>query len=145
MGIRATLSLLTFRGEAAKIARCRSTATASRLRTTPRYAAWNAHDPDAIAAVFAADAELLDAGSPEPVRGRDAIRARAAGLLEAFGDFHLERLHLLIDPPCNADRWRVTAVHSGDFLGLAPTGRKISVEGCTFSTFGADGAVSCAT
>ena len=42
------------------------------------YAAWNAHDPDAVAAVFAADAELLDAGSPEPVRGREAIRARAA-------------------------------------------------------------------
>ena len=105
------------------------------------YVAWNAHDPDAVAAVFAQDAELLDAGSPEPVRGREAIRARAAGLLEAFGDFHLERLHLLIDPPSNADRWRVTAVHTGDFLGLAPTGRKISVEGCTFSTFGADGLV----
>ena len=105
------------------------------------YVAWNAHDPDAVAAVFAKDAELFDAGSPEPVRGREAIRARAAGLLEAFGDFHLERLDLLIDPPSNADRWRVTAVHSGEYLGLAPTGRRISVEGCTFSMFDKTGLV----
>jgi steroid delta-isomerase-like uncharacterized protein len=105
------------------------------------YAAWNAHDPDAVAAVFAEDAELVDAGSPEPVRGRDAIRSRAAELLGAFGEFRIERLDLLVDPPSNADRWVVSAVHSGEFLGLAPTGRRIRVEGCTFSRFGDDGLV----
>ncbi|HEY1275349.1 MAG TPA: SgcJ/EcaC family oxidoreductase [Thermoleophilaceae bacterium] len=105
------------------------------------YDAWNSHDPDAVAAVFAEDAVLIDAGAGEPVRGREAIRARAADLLEAFGDFQLERLQLLIDPPSNADRWRVTAVHRGDFLGIPATGREISVEGCTFSDFGDDGLV----
>ena len=105
------------------------------------YAAWNARDPDAVAAVFAPDAELVDAGAPEPVRGRAAIRTRAVELLAAFGDFGLERLDLLIDPPSNADRWRVTATHRGEFLGIPATGRTIRVDGCTFSTFGADGLV----
>jgi predicted ester cyclase len=105
------------------------------------YAAWNAADADAVAAVFAADAVLMDAGSPEPVRGREAIRARAVGLLAAFADFHLERVELLIDPPCNADRWVVSAVHRGEFLGIAPTGRSIRVEGCTFSRFDDTGLV----
>jgi predicted ester cyclase len=105
------------------------------------YAAWNAHDPEAGAAVFAEDAELVDAGNPEPVRGREAIRARAVELLDAFGDFHLERLDLVIEPPSNADRWRVTATHVGTFLGIEPTGNRIQVEGATFSRFGDDGLV----
>ncbi len=63
------------------------------------------------------------------------------GLLEAFGDFELERLDLLIDPPSNADRWRVSAVHRGEFLGIPATGRSIRVEGCTFSRFDRDGLV----
>src|SRR5574342_61094 len=56
------------------------------------YAAWNAHDPDAVAAVFAEDAVLREAGRPEEIRGRAAIRARAAALLGAFPDFRLERV-----------------------------------------------------
>jgi ketosteroid isomerase-like protein len=35
----------------------------------------------ALAAIFAEDAVLIDAGVPEPVRGREAIRGRAADLL----------------------------------------------------------------
>jgi steroid delta-isomerase-like uncharacterized protein len=105
------------------------------------YAAWNAHDPDAVAAIFAEQAELIDTCNPEPIRGRQAIRARAVELLAAFGDFRLERVELLIDPPCNADRWLATAVHSGDFLGLAATGNAIRVAGCTFSHFDEHGLV----
>jgi hypothetical protein len=36
------------------------------------YAAWNAHDPDAVAAVFAEDAVVHDAGSDELEIGRSA-------------------------------------------------------------------------
>ena len=85
------------------------------------YAAWNARDSEAVAAVFAADAELLDAGTPAPVNGREAIRARAAQLLAAFPDF--------------------AGGSTSSFLGMAPTGRSISVEGCTFSRFDEDGLV----
>ena len=105
------------------------------------YAAWNAHDADAVAAIFAERAEMIDTGNPEPIRGRDAIRARAADLLAAFGDLRLECIELLIDPPCNADRWIVTGVHRGKFIGLAPTGNAIRVEGCTFSHFDERGLV----
>src|SRR6185436_19203103 len=58
------------------------------------YAAWNAHDPDAVARVFADDAVTRESGRPEELRGRAAIRARAAAMLAAFPDFRLERLAL---------------------------------------------------
>ncbi len=98
------------------------------------YDAWNAHDPDAVAAVFPEHAELRDAGTPEPVKGRDAIRDRAAGLLAQFPDFQLERVQLIVEPPHNSDRWVATATH-------AETGKPVRVEGATFTELGEDGLV----
>jgi steroid delta-isomerase-like uncharacterized protein len=106
------------------------------------YAAWNAHDPDAVAGVFAPDAVLIEAGRPEPFRGRDAIRERARALLIAFPDLRLERIELVIDGDRHADRWVMTGTHRGELLGLAPTGRRVRVEGATFTRLGPDGLVA---
>jgi steroid delta-isomerase-like uncharacterized protein len=103
--------------------------------------AWNAHDADAVAAVFADDAVIRDVGSADVVRGRAAIRARAADLLAAFPDFALRQLDLIVGEDANADRWEATGTHRGRFLGMAATGRRIQVEGATFSRFDADGLV----
>ena len=105
------------------------------------YAAWNAHDPDAVAAVFAEDAVLREAGRAEEVRGRAAIRARAAALLAAFPDFRLERVVLVIDGDHHADRWIMTGTHRGTLFGIPATGRAVRVEGATFTRLGADGLV----
>lgn len=105
------------------------------------FAAWNAHDPDAVAAVFAEDATIRDVGSPEPVNGRDAIRQRAADMLAAFPDFRLRQLDLVVGESANADRWEVTATHSGPFLGMEATGNRVQVEGATFSRFDSNGLV----
>ena len=105
------------------------------------YAAWNAHDADAVAAVFAEDAVVREVGSPQEARGRAAVRARAAALLTAFPDFHLERLELVIDGARHADRWVMTAPHRGELFGLPPTGRRVRIEGTTFTRLGADGLV----
>jgi SnoaL-like domain len=58
------------------------------------YAACNAHDPDAVAAVFADDAVTRDAGSDEVAVGRDAVLERAVRLLAAFPGLQLERQDL---------------------------------------------------
>ena len=120
-------------------------ATDYRLRTLEvndlTYAAWNAHDADAVAAVFAEDAVIREAGNPNEARGRAAVRERAAALLSAFPDFHLERLALVIDGPCHADRWVMTGTHRGELFGIPPTGRVVRVEGATFTRLDADGLV----
>lgn len=105
------------------------------------YAAWNAHDADAVAAVFADDAVLIEAGSPSVLRGRAAIRERAVALLTAFPDFHLERVDLLIDGTRHADRWIMTGTHRGELFGIPPTGRSVRVEGATFTRMGEHGLV----
>lgn len=105
------------------------------------YAAWNAHDADAVAAVFADDAVLREAGSPDALTGRAAIRERAAALLAAFPDFHLERLDLLVDGMKHADRWVMTGTHRGALFGIPPSGRTVRVEGATFTRMGEHGLV----
>jgi steroid delta-isomerase-like uncharacterized protein len=105
------------------------------------YAGWNAHDPDAVAAVFADDATVREAGSPLEITGRAAIRERARALLTAFPDFHLERLALVIDGPSHADRWVMTGTHRGELFGHPPTGRAVRVEGATFTRLGPEGLV----
>ena len=106
------------------------------------YAAWNAHDPDAVAAVFAVDALTRDAGSDEVAVGRQAVRERAAGLFAAFPDLRLERTAFVVDGHRHADRWVLTGTHEGTLLGLAPTGRLVRVEGATFTLVNDDGLVA---
>ncbi len=105
------------------------------------FDAWNAHDADAIAAIFDEDAEIVDVAAGSVLHGREAIRDYAAGLLTGFPDFHLERRMLLIDGTTNSDQWVMTGTHTGDYLGIAPTGRGVEVRGATFSEFGDDGLV----
>jgi steroid delta-isomerase-like uncharacterized protein len=105
------------------------------------FAAWNAHDPDAVAAVFAEDAVIRDVGSPDVLRGKAAIRERAAEVLLAFPDFRLRQLDLVVGEDSNADRWEARGTHSGVFLGMEATGKAIQVEGATFSRFDLRGLV----
>jgi steroid delta-isomerase-like uncharacterized protein len=104
------------------------------------YAAWNAHDADAVAAVFAESAVVREVGGVE-IHGRAGVRARAETLLSAFPDLRLERLELVVDGDHHADRWRLSGTHRGSFLGIAPTGRAVSIEGATFTQLGPDGLV----
>ena len=98
-------------------------------------AAWNARDLDGFEALLADDVEWHDPAMPEPpARGREAVRAFAEAVLEAFPDFKYE-----IQPPiCAAPDgsrcailWRISASHLRPLrpLGYAPTGCKASFEG----------------
>ncbi|MGH9025774.1 MAG: ester cyclase [Acidimicrobiia bacterium] len=106
------------------------------------FRAWNEHDPDAVAAVFAEDAEIVDVMAGQVVRGRSAIRENAATILAAFPDLSLERSMLLIDGETNADQWVMSGTHQGSYLGFGPTGRQVEIRGATFSEFGPHGLVT---
>ena len=105
------------------------------------YVAWNVHDADGVAVVFAEDAVLREAGRPDEIRGRSAIRERAVTLLRGFSDFRLERLALVVDGDAHADRWVMTGTHDGELFGVPPSGRRVRIEGATFTRLGADGLV----
>lgn len=98
------------------------------------YAAWNAHDAAAVAAVFAEDARVRDSSVADWEIGRAAVQARAQRLMDAFPDLRLERQALVINGPHHADGWILPGTHAGAAFGMAPTGNPIRIEGATFTT-----------
>ncbi len=83
-------------------------------------AAWNAHDTEAAAALFAADVAFFDITDGNPVVGREAARLAVAAFFRAAPDCRWE---MLGDPIVAGDmvafQWRRAGTNSGDW----PDGR----------------------
>jgi steroid delta-isomerase-like uncharacterized protein len=64
--------------------------------------------------------------------GKDEIRAFFHELFDAFPDFKLQILDLVVEDDRAAVRWRATGTFDGShsFQGLAPTGKQVDIEGC---------------
>ena len=105
------------------------------------YAAWNAHDPDAVASWFTAEAQVRDSSSGDWEIGPGPVRDRAAMMCAALADLSLTRQQLVIEGPHHADRWIMEGTHTGDLLGVAGTGARVRFEGATFTTIDEDGMV----
>jgi len=105
------------------------------------YDAWNAHDPDAVAAWFTEDARVRDSTSDQWEIGPGPVRDRAVMLCGGMPDLTLTRQVLVIDGPRHADRWVMEGTHTGELLGIAPTGARVRIEGATFTTIDEDGMV----
>ena len=68
--------------------------------------AWNAHDPDRVAALYAQTYEGTDVGEAGPLRGPEAVRVMVARYLRAFPDLKFTQEEMIVqvsfhlaDPP----------------------------------------------
>ena len=75
------------------------------------------------------------------VSGRDDYASYMDKVAGPFGDFRAEILDLIEEGDRIAAKLRFTAIHAGDFLGYAPTGKQLEWEGSTHFTF-RDGRIS---
>ena len=103
--------------------------------------AWNAHDPDAVAAGYAEDAKIYDVGFPEPLQGRQAIRDLAAGYMAAFSDLRVEVEEPIVSGNRSAQEWKITGTNDGELMGRPATGKSATTYGCATAEFGDDGLV----
>jgi steroid delta-isomerase-like uncharacterized protein len=86
---------------------------------------------------LAAADELMAANALIVLPGREDIRlgdfkAFAAGLREAFPDWHATTDELVAEGARVAERWTGRGTHTGEFQGMAPTGRQVTVPGTVF-------------
>jgi uncharacterized protein (TIGR02246 family) len=93
-----------------------------------RQEAWKAHDAGALALSHAEDGTLTSPmlGSLE---GRGPIEASYQTLFRAFQDQAFTFDPLLVDGDRVAQPFTVTVTHTGDFMGLAGTGRRAQIHG----------------
>jgi uncharacterized protein (TIGR02246 family) len=104
-----------------------------------RLAAWTARDAAALAATHA-PAGTVSSPTGGVLEGRPEIERVYRIWLTAFPDLVFEPIDLLIDGNRAVQIARVAATHSGDFFGLAPTGRRLEVQVALLLTV-ADGLV----
>jgi steroid delta-isomerase-like uncharacterized protein len=110
-----------------------TTAPAADTRTVVRsyFEAVGRADRDAQTDWYADDATGRIYGVIGPA-GTDEFRAFFHELFDAFPDFKLEILDLVVEDNRAAVRWRATGTFNGSrsFQGLEPTGKHIEIEGC---------------
>jgi steroid delta-isomerase-like uncharacterized protein len=110
-----------------------ATAPASDTRTVVRsyFEALGRADRNAQTDWYADDASGHIYGVVGPT-GKREMRSFFHDLFDAFPDFKLEILDLVVDGDRAAVRWRATGTFDGSrsFQGLAPTGKHIEIEGC---------------
>ncbi len=87
---------------------------------------WNDGDESAIDRYLAEDAAGND---PKFGVGRESFRRQWRKWQNAFPDIHFELEELVAEGDTVVSRWTLTGTHTGEFLGVAPTGRTVRVSG----------------
>jgi predicted ester cyclase len=87
---------------------------------------WNQGDESAIDQFIPLDAAGND---PDFGSGREGFKKQWRQWRAAFPDLHFECVDFVAEGDKVLTRWTLTGTHSGEFMGAAPTGNKIKVEG----------------
>jgi steroid delta-isomerase-like uncharacterized protein len=103
-------------------------------------AAWNAHDVERAAAVFPDDIVWIDTGSPQPLKGKDALRQYLQGWFTAFPDIKITVTNRVVTEDQVASELEFTGTNSGTLqlgpgVAIPPTGKHVNGKGTYFVRF----------
>lgn len=113
-----------------------STVEQNKLTTRKVIAMFNNRDYSVVDTLFTKD-HLNHAIQTvnDPPKGRDGIKSVIGRIESAFPDFKMEMLDLIAEGDRVAYRTRFTGTHRGSYMGIPPTGRKVSFEAMHFLRF----------
>ena len=100
---------------------------------------FNGGDMDAVDELLAEDF-VEHNPMPGGESDREGFKQMVAGVREAFPDLETERHLQVAEGEYVVERWTSTGTHEGEFMGVAPTGNTVTVEGIDISRL-ADGRV----
>lgn len=94
----------------------------------------NEGDVDTAVETFAEESVDHDP-APEQGPGREGFRAFWTTLTTAFPDAHIAPRHVVADDDHVVVAYTLTGTHEGEFEGVAPTGKKVEVNGIQVGRF----------
>lgn len=74
-----------------------------------------------------------DPAVPEPLRGPEGVKEFISTYRAAFPDARITVKEQLAEGDLVATRWSGSGTHEGELMGIAPTGKQVSVSGLTIS------------
>ncbi len=92
--------------------------------------------------LVAPDAPFYTPASPKPLYGGEGYLSVVHWMREGFSDVQWHIKDMIADDEKVAVHWDLTGTHDGNFLGISPTGNKISVSVMNFYYFNKDGKVT---
>ncbi len=96
--------------------------------------AFNAQNLDVIDELFAPDYVLHMAGSPD-LKGAESLKQMVAGSFAALSEMRAQVEDMVAEGDKVVTRWTITAVHSGEFMGVPPTNRHLIMNGIIIDRF----------
>ncbi|MBM3214111.1 ester cyclase [Candidatus Poribacteria bacterium] len=73
---------------------------------------------------------------PGPNRTKEGVKARLAGILEAFPDLKMNVEFAMVDGDSVLVRWSAKGTNTGPLMGMEPTGKAAEVTGITIARIG---------
>lgn len=96
---------------------------------------WNERDYGAIAELVHPEYVRYEPGTPDPIRGREGLERHVREMERAFPDFVIEPHLALGESDTVLAHYTVRGTHDGAFGPLAPTGRRVVVDGTSVIRF----------
>jgi steroid delta-isomerase-like uncharacterized protein len=85
--------------------------------------------------LYAPDYVLHDPSLPEDLHGPEGLKQYAAMNLGAFPDVRVSVEDQIAEGDMVVTRWTATGTHTGELLGIPPTGRRIEISGITINRY----------
>jgi steroid delta-isomerase-like uncharacterized protein len=109
-------------------------AKTNRQLVTDVVAAWNDHNLERLAGLYAPDYEGVDVGQANPQHGPEEARRSMAGYLLAFPDLHFTLDSTIMEDNCVVLAWTARGTHQGRLMHIPPTGHSIEMRGVSLFT-----------
>jgi len=101
----------------------------------------NTNDKNLAEELIAADAEFTTPVSEKPLIGGAGYLSVVDLMRKSFSDIRWEPVDMAAEDDKVAVHWICSGTHDGNFMGLAPTGKKFSFSVMNFYYFNADGKI----
>jgi steroid delta-isomerase-like uncharacterized protein len=96
-------------------------------------AAWDAHDANAFADLFADRFAINDVAVPEPITTKDGARQYAQGWFTAFPDMRIKQTNRVVSDDAVASEVQFTGTNTGPMMmagnEIPPTGKSVMGKG----------------
>ncbi len=89
---------------------------------------WNRGNVDALDELLASEYINHTPSTPNPPPGPSGLKPIVLGIRQAFPDLHYEIKDVVATDDAVVMRVVMTGTHRGELFGLAPTGRRVSVD-----------------
>jgi steroid delta-isomerase-like uncharacterized protein len=97
--------------------------------------AWNKHNPAVVDQIYAADFVDRSPDIPGIAHTRDGLKQFMGVYLRAFPDARITIEDQLVDGDRVVTRWTGYGTQTGEFMEMAPSGKKVAVPGVQIDRF----------